>query len=429
MATPVVTVASGGIAVTEVDNGLPVVESTTGGIAVTIVASGGLGVTYSGGGVVDPDARLAQVGNRCSIATTLHATATQIMSRKGHQNKVAVTSLRVGIPNWYILSGGSGEAGSGGIATFEASVEYPAGVYTRITFGGLDAGVTANNTTLISDEVAVAIPADTDYWIQIYAVFANRIVHTFQIEAAFGDRGVAGTSVTNSVMTTFANSSSIILPPVLILAEHSLPCVLAIGDSRCYGTGATGANASISGEIIPSLHGFLPYSNTGRHGINATTLSSSLSARRKEMAAYFSDVILQPGINDITAGGSDATLRTNLNSCLTALNLINPDVRVSLTTLSPVSTSTDSWATTVNQTTHATNAVRTAHNDWRRTVPAGYFACYETADAVESARNSGLWAVTGAAFGIASDSTHASNGGYAAIVASGAIDPNSFDYP
>lgn len=55
MGTPVVTVASGGIAVTEVENGLPIDESTTGGMAVTVVASGGLGVTYgTGGGSVPP---------------------------------------------------------------------------------------------------------------------------------------------------------------------------------------------------------------------------------------------------------------------------------------------------------------------------------------------------------------------------------------
>lgn len=53
MALPVITVAKGGIAVTDVTSvapktGLPVTESANGrGIAVTKVASGGLPVVYS----------------------------------------------------------------------------------------------------------------------------------------------------------------------------------------------------------------------------------------------------------------------------------------------------------------------------------------------------------------------------------------------
>jgi hypothetical protein len=59
MATPVVVVPSGGIAVTEVVNGLPVTAVANYGFAVTVVASGGLAVTgVDAGSSVGPDYRM-----------------------------------------------------------------------------------------------------------------------------------------------------------------------------------------------------------------------------------------------------------------------------------------------------------------------------------------------------------------------------------
>jgi len=389
----------------------------------------GIGSVNGTGPIVNPNSRWAQVSSRISIPTTLHATATQIMSRTGHQNPTEVTALRIGFPNWCVLTGGSGEAGSGGNATFEASIEYPAGVYTRVTFNASNQGVAINNSTIISDTTYVSIPANTDYWVKVYAVFANKIVHTFKIGAAYGDMGTAGTSVTNNVMASQTNGSSLILPPCLIIANHTMPAVLALGDSRVYGTGAT-TDSSIKSEICLSLHGYLPYINAGRHGINFSTITGSLSARRKELAAWCSDVIFQGGINDITGGTSDATFRTQLNTGRTNLLTYAPNARVSLSTLAPVASSVDSWTTVAGQTTVASNPVRVTHNDWRRTVPTGFYRCFEVADAVESSRNSGLWKTDELTpFFTAADSTHESDGGFAAIVSSGAINPASFSYP
>jgi hypothetical protein len=81
--------------------------------------------------------------------------------------------------------------------------------------------------------------------------------------------------------------------------------------------------------------------------------------------------------------------------------------------VTPVSTSTNGWTTTAGQTTHGNNAQRVAFNNWLRDgapidgagAPlavgatgtragqpghplAGYF---ETADTMETARNSGIW--------------------------------------
>jgi hypothetical protein len=76
------------------------------------------------------------------------------------------------------------------------------------------------------------------------------------------------------------------------------------------------------------------------------------------------------------------------------------------------------WATTDNQTTDATSATaRLAYNAALRTGQhtARIAGFVEIADAVESARDSGLWKVTGADRAYTYDGLHESSGGFQAI--------------
>ena len=78
---------------------------------------------------------------------------------------------------------------------------------------------------------------------------------------------------------------------------------------------------------------------------------------------------------------------------LTIWALLQP-LSVFSCTVNPASTSTDSFATTANQTTVASNAQRVALNNLLRTsgMSSGVF---DLADVVESARDSGLWKAPG----------------------------------
>jgi hypothetical protein len=108
------------------------------------------------------------------------------------------------------------------------------------------------------------------------------------------------------------------------------------------------------------------------------------------------------GTNDV--GRTLVQMQTDLTTIWTALS--NRGMKVHAGTIPPGTTSTDSWATTANQTKKATEATRVAFNDWIRTTPAPLAGYVETADACETARNSGFWKVNGAANYATTDGTH-----------------------
>jgi lysophospholipase L1-like esterase len=129
-------------------------------------------------------------------------------------------------------------------------------------------------------------------------------------------------------------------------------------------------------------------------------------SRLQQLAATgASTVIIALGINDTSTGATAAATEgymTTLISQIHALGISN----VIITTLTPYATSTDDYATTTNQTTNVDNSVRVAYNDYVRTNYAtmGASSYYEIADTIESARDSGLWAVNGTRFYNISDS-------------------------
>lgn len=364
-------------------------------------------------------ATLRHVASRTYPPNTRDATRTQIMSRSGHKNRGGLTasSMQIAIPNWYLGTGGVGEASSGGAATFTASIEYPSSVYTQVTFGGATSGAAAANTTLFSDMITLStpIPDGADFWVNIYGLFESAIVFTYKFSSAAGDKGQYGTSgVVDTTMSPWTSSTSITLRPCLILAMGTRPATLVLGDSRCYGTGGTAAE---TGEIEPTLAAAgRPYVNAGIYGALS---SQATTAHRQEMAAYFQSLVFELGINDVTAGKTLTDYQRTIANMRARSGFAG--LPMVMTTKPPVSTSTDNWLTLVNQTTHATNSVRVAINNWIRTDPYGdgYF---EIADIVESSRDSGLWAADGVtAKKFNSDGTHENDVGYAAIAASGAI--------
>lgn len=135
------------------------------------------------------------------------------------------------------------------------------------------------------------------------------------------------------------------------------------------------------------------------------------------------------GINDVTTGRTLAQIQADKIALWTGL--VARGMKVFTQTLGPVvSSTTDLYATTGGQTTHANNAVRVNLNDWTRdgapmlngvAVAVGSSAAgtlrigqvghpvtayFEIADIVESSRNSGVFKVTGASNYATSDGTH-----------------------
>ena len=116
-------------------------------------------------------------------------------------------------------------------------------------------------------------------------------------------------------------------------------------------------------------------------------------------ATHCRDAIIQVGINDVRSGTSAATMEADYVKL--ANNLLgNGFIKaVYLMTMPPDATSTDGYATTTNQTANPYDSVRVAVNDWMRTSPSPFSGYFETADPVESSRDSGLWKVASGSCG------------------------------
>lgn len=198
----------------------------------------------------------------------------------------------------------------------------------------------------------------------------------------------------------------------------------AVGDSILYGAGDNragvgstgGANGFFVQACVAANFGYQNVGHPGEQG-SSFAVGNGFFTRLPQIAAC-THVLDEYGHNDIYIG-SQTVAAIQATKISIWFMLAARGIKVKTMTLTPCTTSTDCWATLGNQTITSGNATRVSLNDWIRdgapmlngvavatgsnaagTVrfggsghPAvGYF---ETADTVESARDSGLWAITG----------------------------------
>ncbi|MCF3941304.1 hypothetical protein [Gordonia tangerina] len=250
-------------------------------------------------------------------------------------------------------------------------------------------------------------------------------------QAGLGEGVTVGSDLTLPSTTAVSQSFVWVYSPAMILGEVATPAptVAIIGDSIA----ASQADNADRGFIVRALEPLnLGYVWLPQQGETMSMWHTADEGGGRAVGLdHVSHAICQYGVNDIfNNGNSLATWQTNALKLWTAL--AQRGISVFQTTITPKSSSTDSWATTANQTAAAQTGVRNSVNDWLRagaplnpsTLAAvavgtagallagqpdhpltGYF---EVADQAESARNSGLWKVTGTANYATGDGTHPS---------------------
>ncbi|MDO7844605.1 SGNH/GDSL hydrolase family protein [Sphingomonas immobilis] len=365
-------------------------------------------------------AAIAPVATRCAFARGYSATPKQMMARTYHRALDDISALQIVEANWYSNAGT--ETGTGGTLSVTAAIEYPLNTCTAVTWGGAGTGSAATNTNLFSDFVAVSIPKGALFAIRRYVTNASGIVFSTisdQTDRGFGidvfgyaASGIADQTLSGTQVST-AQAAGLCSYPAAILARTRRPSFGIVGDSRSAGAITTSSTASFDasgnvGEIARGLAtaGYAAL-NGGVYGTQAAQFVAS-HARQVEILRYCPYIVLEHAINDVTAGRTAAQIQADL----TAIAGYFPNARIIVSTTPPVTSSTDGWASLANQTTHANNAVRVAVNTWKRGVPQPFFDCWDVADTVESARNSGLWKPN-----FTLDGTHESDVAYAAIQA------------
>jgi hypothetical protein len=343
----------------------------------------------------------------------------QIMTRSIHLAQDNISSLQLVFHNFNIVGSPLAEAGLGSTTAITASIEYPTGTFTQVKFSGTATGTIPDGGILVSDSVAANIPIGTYFNVRDWLSNGAGILYRSGLNgpgevAAFAPSGVPDMTMGGTITSSGGQVGYF---PAAIVGLTQRPSVYLLGDSRVFGQNDPPNDATgDAGELARSIGPSFGYINDGLPSDKITSFLASHTNRRA-LAAYTSDIISELGINDLLGSVTASTTLSNLQS----LWALFPGKKIFQTTLPPITTSTDSWATLVNQTVASWNSQRTSLNNAIRAVPSGANGYFEVANVVESSQDSGKWQVDGTANKYTSDGIHESPFANQAIHNSGNI--------
>lgn len=382
------------------------------------------------GGVSRPGILGVQVANRTWIANGPYRQQNNTgTSKSSHFAPQGATDIRLAYGNWNGTPNspyGDTDNTNPNPVTYRAAIEYPAGRITPVFFNGSRNGIADNGATIVSDPVAIEIPAGAQFWVRTYTsvVTGDYWVQMGNSTSNTEGEGFAATDLTAAGSGPIARSDSFIMRPHAIYGRSDgSESVAIVGDSIAFGQGDTFGQdrASAFGGFIARAANAasLPWVGLAMPGETAARFLTSPTnhSRRGVLIGGCSVAISNCGVNDLQTGLSPSfsTLAASLVGVWQLLAMRG--MVVWQTTITPFTTSTDSWATAENQTiaTTRSSAVRVAINDWLRAgapldqttkapvavgtigaVLAGkighFLAGYlDVADAVETSRNSGIF--------------------------------------
>lgn len=360
-------------------------------------------------------------GDGAQTNTTSHARLTHFTPNIG---TTFISDLQLVYGNWYLdYSNPTVTERAGTIAiTVRASV-YSAllGVWVPVFFNGARDVTIEPGATVVSDPLGVDLTENTQFWtmtrVEIattagfeswptgratYSTYGEGVLSTDSAAADYTTSPGSGYTVTVSGSTTSAvpENTALAYGPLMILgrAAETLASVVIFGDSIGDGADDAGSNG-LKGHLARALDNYVPWAKYTRPGdsylnrgtvVNHYRMFSSIGGRATH-------ALIQLGTNDIYANGRTLTQAQNEARSLFR-QLAARGITIVACTIPPVTTSTDGWTTTVNQTISdgTKNTTRVSWNNWLRlldgtTIDGATITVADVADAVETARDSGIW--------------------------------------
>ena len=361
-----------------------------------------------------PTTTVREVATRAwtSIDAFPGSAGNSVQTRTEHVARVAITKLAIAAPNFWVHQSfqgtpgaplaadtGNQEYGFGATSTVTAAVEYPAGTFTRITFGGATSGTIPDKSVLVSDEVAVTIPKGAHFFVRMHLVNVNGVPDTYYttttsaVNYGPNDAATFGTNVSDQTMggTVAATVAGVVVFPSAIVGPSNAPAVCLHADSR--GAGIHPAPASLdNGNSLIAVGEVFPYINLEMPGETAAQAVASYAVRASLEQFCTADVMAY-GINDLYGGATPAALEASVDTMTAGWQALGHPVV--LETLPPETTSTDGWTTSTNQTKASWDANRVAYDAWVRSYSAtGQTGMWDVAGAVMSGFESGVWLPT-----------------------------------
>lgn len=359
-----------------------------------------------------PAPYLGVVATRGAVGLNALAGITHLMNRTGHVATQNLTAPQVVWANWYVNSSTFLEANTSGTMTITASIEYPVGTFTQLKFSGSASGSVAAGSNIVSDAAALNIPQGALFYVRSYQTFAASSTFPSFYPGAVSGVDTANWTVGDLTMggTVTAQSAGYYAPPVAILSVTTAPSLCLVGDSIMHGyddfstiTTIYAMNSLAAGVYERMFNGQFGLINMGVPGDAASGATVNYTKRAALANLYCTHIIDEYGVNDIIAATSAATI-AGYRATIAGLF---PGKTVIGTTISLYTTSTDSWATTANQTVTANEAARVSLNALIRAGIAGK-SNYIDYDFILDPGATGKWPVNGAANYATPDGVHPS---------------------
>lgn len=346
-----------------------------------------------------------------------------------NESGATVTRVRAYFPNW--MATPTSEQDGYNPITVRAAVEYPAGTYTALTFGGASsATVPASGTGNLaeSDEAVLAtpIPAGALYWVRTWvsAAAGGRWPQGYVILASGAsglgeaadfstgvDRTTGGTIVNATATATRRGYGPIAVKATAFDGTPVAKAFAAVGDSIVMGAADVGDAAAAAhgnmGYFAKAAAGRYPVVNLGIAGTSAVANLPAAFARRAAALAKIgvTHVFCDWGVNDLSAGRSAAQIQADIAAIARGFKSAVPGAIVTWTTITPRTTSTDGFRTATAQSVHSNSGFAGGGASPRATLNtilrAGGIAdvdrLFDAADAVEvnaanvATRDGGLW--------------------------------------
>lgn len=299
-----------------------------------------------------------QVTNRTFVPSSISGGNTHNAFRIWQMAYTPITKITIAMPNWYVGSATSGvETGGGSSMTCLLSVEYPAGTFTRITWGdgGQTSGVIADGDTgYAAMTLPFTIPAFARFRICGDCTWtgAGRAVSVSWSNACDrgnGDEYMVGAGADQTLNSTVLGSG---LPnmfgPIAVIASSDRGAWAVIGDSIYAGVNDTVFDPSGGRGIVGRpLAKNGPHLNMGVPGDRATWYAANSTKRRAVMtAAGVTSCILGLGVNDI----GNARTAANILADRATIRAFFSGLPVFDTTITMNTASGDVWKTASGQT-------------------------------------------------------------------------------
>lgn len=309
---------------------------------------------------------------------------TFMLSRPAKRAPCNIAMIGLALGNWWIGKAAPSNAletvnGAGvNNATVQVTVEYPAGTFTNVTFGGSTTGIIAPGATLESDLVAVNIPRGATFWFRIdWRCFDGMLWNDKgYANGTAGDAAVWGSSIAAYGGAT-VNSGSVgiqyqsgnqtyVMQPLCVygVGDKAVPAVVLSGDSRYRGAMDNSSQYNYIGHMDRAVGPYFATANFGVDGDKLANVAASCPRRAYLINKYFTHMICGYGINDVVAGTALATIQGYATTFLAQF----PGLEIFYSTLNPYTASSDYFASAKNQTVpNAGNeTVRNGFNSWLR---------------------------------------------------------------